>query len=415
LSKVIRDSSNLDTVITPFVDAANSKNWKHALNILYLNGAVLEIPEATSTPCLVSQVGTAEATDNSLDLLASRSQTRLMPLIIDIAKLFIPRLLSSSREIGHAKLEATSVDQSVGELSKIAIDMSPELEKLRSLGPKLFLRGAFSISDLIVASLFKTITEIRNGQTSCGIKEADYERMVEALSRLDVVEPILQISVCSKCANYQFTVSTCPAVRLACPKCGENWTTQTVYMFKGQLSKIKAENQDLPLFISGYLKHKTSFTMIFGETRIYPNAQIETQTPAGKETVEVDVYIPDFHIGIECKSYTNPETVMTKDRLHGMAGDIVENHVKKYAIAGIEHIFIITNLPENQGQKLEKAISSLLENQNVKLETIRVIPGRIEALLQFLNGLAETITQRTKLVNNSEPETDEIQEINESR
>lgn len=387
MSEVVKDSSSLETAIAPFIDAANTKSWRHALSIFYLNGAVLEIPEGTGIPCLIRQEGSMENTSESIELLIGRSQTRLLPLIMDFANLFLPKLMYSAREALPNPTENPDEDQSVVALTKVVIGMKPEFEKLQSLGPRLFLRGAFSISDLIAAGLFKTLTEMRASQTGCGITEAQYEHMAEALSRLNVIEPILQVSICPKCINYQLTVSTCPTSKTTCPKCGENWATQTIYMFRGQLSKIKAENQDLPLFISSYLKHKTSFSTMFGGIRIYPNAHVETQTTTGKETVEIDVYMPDFQIGIECKAYTNPTTPMTKDRLNGMAGDIMENHIKKYSKIGIDKIFVVANLPETQAQKLENALKAAAESLSVKLETIQVIPGNIETLLQFLNEL----------------------------
>lgn len=290
--KIIKDSSSLEAAISPFIDAANTKNWKHALNIFYLNGSVLEIPEGTGTPCLICLKGTIEGTEESIDLLIGRSQTRLMPLIIGILKMFLPKLIYSAKETLPETTVNSNEAQNTAALGKIAMDVMPELEKLQSTGPKLLLRGAFSISDLIAAGVFKTLTEIRVAQTSCGIRETAYENMIDALLRLDVIEPILQVSICSKCTNYQLTISTYPTIKTTCPKCGENWTNQTIYMFKGQLGKIKAENKDLPLFISSYLKHKTSVSTIFGEIRIYPNAHIETQTSTNKEIVEIDVYLP---------------------------------------------------------------------------------------------------------------------------
>jgi hypothetical protein len=412
LSKVIRDSSSLEAAIAPFIDAANTKNWKHALNIFYLNGAVLEIPEGTGIPSLISQKGTIEGIEESIDLLLGRSQTRLMPLIIDIAKMFLPKLIYSAKETLPETNDNQDEAQNTAVLSKIAMDMMPELEKLQSTGPKLLLRGAFSISDLIAAGVFKTLTEMRTAQTSCGIKETDYEHMVDALSRLDVIEPILQVSICPKCTNYQLTVSTCPTVKTTCSKCGENWTTQTIYMFEGQLSKVKAENQDLPLFISSYLKQKTSFSTIFGEIRIYPNAHVEIQTTSNKEVVEIDVYIPDFKIGIECKTQTDPTTPMTKDRLGGMTGDIINKHIKKYVKASIETIFIVTNLPQTQAQKLETSLKGSVKEQGIKLKAVQVIPGNVETLLQFLNELGAKMTNRTaKLMENSETEIDKAEEI----
>jgi len=168
-------------------------------------------------------------------------------------------------------------------------------------------------------------------------------------------------------------------------------------MFKGQLSKIKAENQDLPLFISSYLKFKTSLSTIIGEIRIYPNAQVKIPTATNKQdTVEIDVYIPDFHIGVECKTYLDPTSPMTTQRLNGVTGDIIEKHVKKYVKIGIEHIFLVTNLPENHAQKMEKSLKTSLETLNIKIKILNVIPGKIDTLLQLLNELANTITKKTE-------------------
>jgi len=412
LSKIIRDSSSLEAAITPFIDAANTKNWKHALNIFYLNGAVLEIPEGTGIPCLISQKGSTEGIEESIDLLVGRSQTKLLPIAIDFIRPLILKLSKAAR--GASTESAESSEIPAIDLTRIVTDLMPEFETLQETTPKLFLKGAFSISDLIAAGLFKTLEEMRTNQTSCGIKETDYERMVNALSRLDIIQPILQVSICPKCANYMLTVSTCPPSNTTCPKCGENWATQTIYMFKGQLSKIKAENQDLTLFISSYLKQKTSISTIFGEIRIYPNAHIETQTTPNKETVEIDVYIPDFKIGMECKTQTDPTTPMTKDRLGGMTGDITNKHIKKYAKTGIENIFIVTNLPQTQAQKLETALKDPVKEQSIEVKTLHVIPGNIETLLQFLDKLANKITKRTsKLLTTEESKTEEAEEIGE--
>jgi hypothetical protein len=413
MSKIIKDSPSLEAAIIPLIDAANTKSWKHALNIFYLNGAVLEIPEGTGIPCLISQKGSMVGIEESIDLLTGRSQTRLMPLIMDIAKMFLPKLIYSAKETLPEETENPDEAKNVAAMGKIAMSMMPEFEKLQTTGPKLLLRGAFSISGLIAAGVFKTLTEMRTAQTSCGIKEPDYEHMVDALSRLDVIEPILQVSICPKCTNYQLTISTCPTAKTTCPKCGESWTTQTIYMFKGQLSKIKAENQDLQLFISSYLKQKTSISTIFGEIRIYPNAHVETQT-TNKETVEIDVYIPDFKIGIECKTHTDPTTPMTTNRLGGMAGNIVDDHIKKYVKTGIENIFIVTNLPQIQAQKLEKALKTSAEDQHIALKTLKVIPGNIETLLQFLDKLVNKIAKRTsKLLTAEESKTEKAEEIGE--
>jgi len=50
MAELIRETSELEHVVAPFIDAANTTHWKHALNILYLNGAVPEITEDINIP-----------------------------------------------------------------------------------------------------------------------------------------------------------------------------------------------------------------------------------------------------------------------------------------------------------------------------------------------------------------------------
>jgi len=393
MPEVIRDSSNLEPVVASLIDAANTTKWKHALNILYLNGAVLETLEGTGIPCLISQTGSAEATEDSIDLLAGKSQTKLIPLLIDFGKLVLPKILYATKEAGQEIAEDMNDTQAALITAKVTMEIMPEMEKIQKEIPKFLLKGAFAAPSLIAAGLFKTLTEMRINQTNCGIKEKDYENMINALSKLGVIEPIIQISICPKCANYQLTISTCPTTKNICPKCGENWTTQTIYMFRGQFSKIKTENQDLPLFISSYLKFKTSLSTIIGEIRVYPNAHVKIPTATSNREVEIDVYIPDYRMGIECKTYTDSTSPMTNQRLHGITGDIIEKHIKKYRQVGIEHIYLITNLQENQTQKIENTLKASLQNRNIKVKTLKVIPGKIDTLLQFLNTLANQITK----------------------
>lgn len=396
MSKIISESSNLESSVTPFIDAANSRYWRQALNILFINGSVLEIPDGTGIPCLISQTAPAETANESIDLLLSRSQTKLTPILIEWAKSLIANILIIGKETAYTEEQTANDAQIITFISKVSTELKPQLEQLQKRTPTLFYKSASSIFELITASLFKKIAEIRTSQLSCGIKESDYENIINTLARLDLIQPAIQVSICPKCANYQLTLSQCPTAIINCPKCGEKWTTQTVYLFKGQLSQVKAQNMDLPLFISSYLKFKTTPSTIFAETGIYPNAIIETQT-AEKEKVEVDVYIPNFQTGIECKTYTDPTSPMTNQRLNGIVGDIMRKHIEKYFKASIENVYVVTNLPENHAQKLEDALKNAIEKQGIKLKTLKVIPGKIENLLQFLDEIAKEITNKISI------------------
>src|SRR5467141_912267 len=76
--KVEKESSDLEPVVKPLIDLANTEHWRGALNVLYLNGGVLNFLEGTPVPVLISLRGTDEGVEEMIDLLMGKAKADIM-------------------------------------------------------------------------------------------------------------------------------------------------------------------------------------------------------------------------------------------------------------------------------------------------------------------------------------------------
>ena len=394
VARLLTESSLLEIHIKPYIDAANTDNWKHILRILYLNGSVLEAHENFRVPCLISRVGSIEKVEKSMDLLSGKSKARITPLIIKAARMFLPKLLKSLFQAGLT--EDSDADQLNASAVNAIISIVPEFERQRQTLMGMMIDGAFTMADLVAVWFFKGLSDMRNTHILSGISENDYENMIDGLRRLDIIEPKLRVNICPECMNYELTVSRYPSWKETCPRCGTSWTTLTLYMFERVLGDIKSKNSDLPLFVSSYLKFRLSSQMLVGDVEIFPKAEIDYSV-VGKEEdepskVEIDVYIPSFNIGIECKTFETPLAPMTTERASGIVGDLMKQ-LRKYVKAGISDFFLITNLPEKRLGKIQKSFEVSLRNAQIPLQSFEIIPCDIGRLLNFLDSLADRMAK----------------------
>ena len=302
---------------------------------------------------------------------------------------------------------------------KVILDIVPELESQRLTLMGMIIDGAFTIADLLVVGLFEGLSDVRSNHILSGISEVDYEDMIDGLRRLDVVEPKLQVSLCPECMNYELAISRYPSQKDTCPRCGTDLTSQTLYLFKDMLGNLKSQNSDLPLFISSYLKFRLDSSMLTTIPEIYPKAEIAcslgSEENQAVSRVEIDVYIPSFHIGIECKTFETPLAPMTSERANGIVGNLMKQ-MRKYVKAGISEFFLVTNLPEKHLGKIRQSLGISLENAQLPFERWEVIPGDIEKLLTFLNDLSDRIVKHVwedyvKGLKEKVPKHIEIEEI----
>lgn len=385
--RIEKDSSELEPEVRPLTDAAHTQQWKSALNILFLNGSVLQFSEEMGIPCLVTSTGPVERIDRIMDLLLGKATTNLYPLIVPLARHFIPKVLLVLK-----RTEITEVDEE----RRVAIFVAgilPELEKSRRLLMKAVVDGAFTISEMIAVGIFKSLNDFRNSQIHAALDEGDYEEMVEALQRLEVIQPRLQVSICPKCANFTVTISNCPSITESCPKCGEGWVSEMLYTLKPSFDNLKMKNIDLPLFISSYLRYIVSVKAPLADFQIYPSASVTTdQDSTSAKRVELDVYLPQFNGCIECKVYEDAFAPMTMNRMSSITGRLIQK-IESYLALGLENVYFVTNLPDSSADKVQTALQNAIANKEGSIE-FGISGVNVDSLLKWLNEISSSISDR---------------------
>src|SRR6267143_4647602 len=88
---VEHDDSSLEEAVRPLVEASMTDSWKHVLNVLYLNGAVLCVSDDVQTPVVVSIDEDPEGVEETLELLEARFSTAILLLSVQAQKRLSPR------------------------------------------------------------------------------------------------------------------------------------------------------------------------------------------------------------------------------------------------------------------------------------------------------------------------------------
>jgi len=349
----------------------------------------MSISRETPLPVLVSLQGNVQSIDMSIDLLEGRTKTSIAVLLSQFMKAFMPKLLSTIKQARKVNTRKMSKEELLATLlSKIM----PELEAKRTI-EKIISEGAFTLSELIAITVFKTLQNLREDQIhATSYHDNEYEEMLMLLKRLDIIKPRLQVSICPRCANYLLAISSYPPHSAICPKCRSEWVTITLYTIAPSLAKLKIENADLPVFISAYLKTKL-MGKVFTDIKIHPNAVLNINN----KKAEIDVYIPEFNMAFECKVFENAGARLTRSRLHSII-DKLKFKIETFLKIGVNKIVIATNLPSKSSEILENILRDIITDKYMKDVDLKVIPGDevtlIETLDNIINSLAEIISKK---------------------
>lgn len=385
MPNLIKHTSGSENCIKPLLEASNTKFWKDALDILFISGHVISYSSSPfNFPCLVSIKGPYDRIDPSIDLLEGKSIVKIAPLISSIIQIFLPKIMVI------AKREEFKGDSGEKEEFSMAMMMMaefvPELEKYQKELASIMIQGTSSLSDLIIIQTLRSLLDTRDKHLHCTFGEEKYENMIISLRRLGLIEEKIQVSLCPECANYEFSISKGGSEKKFCPKCGHNWVTGILYTFENSFGDIKIDNSDLPIFISGYLRHKINCGCLFRKIDVYSNASYQLENNAD---VEVDVHIPEFNFGIECKVYEDIYAPMTESRIGNLVGKLMPQ-IKRYEKLGIEKILIVTNLIENSTGQLQDALYKSLKKEKCSA-TVKILPGDPDTLLDNLNEISSKI------------------------
>lgn len=387
LSKLGPNAEQDEVAFRSLVDASHSPVWWRALNVLFVNGAVLELDHDIPVPVLIGWSGSETGVSDFLELLKSRATSDVVGIAHSLLDKVVPPIVAvvqETREKGELTertFVAGFVARFVGQTDKIQSLLYGHLAGA--------IQGAVAVSDGIGAFALEALREKLRGILTNVLRPDEYPGMLIALQKLQLIEPRLQASLCGGCGNYSLTISSNPQPLARCPKCGLDWLTLTLYVFHSAIARFKTQNQDLPLFISAYLRSKAAREMPIGSTKIFPLAHFGSQESA---TVEVDVVVPDLRLGIECKEFEDANAPMTRPRLGKLTRELARQ-ILRYRSVGIKKVLIVTNLSPRSTDKLSRALAKKLSELAVKDLGLEVVPGTPEALLARLDKIAAELAK----------------------
>ncbi len=396
MAKIEREQSEREVFVKPLLEAANTNHWKDALRVLFVSGHVLSLyPSPIDLPCLVSVQGPYQTISRSADLLRGRANVAVTTLMGSALQLFLPQIsVLMKEETITQNITEESGEQMSAEVQQNTLAMlmmakvAPEVEKHKKELASIAIQGASSLSDMIVVNMLESFLETRDNHLHCTFDEDEYEEMVESLRRLGIVGSKLQVSLCPECTNYQFTISNCPCLSEKCPKCGEEWVTAILYSFDEPYGSIKFDNNDLPLFISSYLRYQMVAGVLPRKVEIYPNAVVRFEDD---KEAEIDVFVPECNFGVECKVYEDVFAPMTDSRM-GNLKDKLLKQIRRYSRANITQVLIVTNLTNSSAEKLQGAIVEALRQDGDSV-SVKVLPGDVEMLLRTLDDIASDVVR----------------------
>ena len=379
--------STFEPIVKPLVQAANTEHWRESLNVLYLSGNVMAFSEEYRFPCIISGRGPIEEVDLAIDLLKGKTAVTTTQLGKGMIALFMPTLIRFFQQEGIKNAFEENIEANL-------IPIMTKLFETEYAGVQkdffqLVIENASSIADYLTIEAFNSLKETREKMIRSAFGDNDeYEEMVDALLKLKLIEPKLQISLCPDCADYEIGLSKTATIQEKCSNCGEDWASITLFTFVPPYEEIKKQNSDLPLFISSYLKHKIISLYPKKTIRIHPLQKLYL----GDVVYEVDVYLPDYQVGIECKVFEDSYARMTPTRIHGMVGNLLPQIIRFYE-GGIVSVILVTNLGKRSVDKLEKVLKEKLIEAGVT-GSFEILHKDMDNLLSWLDKKAEIITNQ---------------------
>lgn len=379
MKKPVKSNAELESAIEPLVVAAKVPRLCDACRILFVSGESLTLSTELEQIGMVALENLERDNVVGADLIVSQSQLQLLKIFQEV----LPRLLKRfSESIGEAIVGVTAIESEEERQIVLAAKIAGKVkskeegtEFWKSLTP--YIGGAIKpFAELLVGGLYKFYYEKHNAQRQA---IAEFSETVASLKRLGLLTPFLSLAICPVCNNYELVFSRSAKFGLRCAQCGSAWSVLTVNEFPQPFAALKRQGNDLPVFISAYLRSQSPFPV-----EVFPNA--EFSLPSGK--VEVDVFIPDTATGIECKCYIN-NVAVAESTIASEAGRI-RQQIENYLGTGITRVFVITNYSEADANKLNTQLREQLKD--VKgLREWKALSGDIMKFITLLNGEASKL------------------------
>lgn len=379
-----------EPVVQRLVEAALTDRWRPALQVLYFHGSLLGLTEDLGLPVLVSARGDRSGLEHVTELLKAQTESGLRRAIRPWIKKILPRLIAAVQESGSSGSTRIPFEEVAGALG-FRIDGSVGLQTpfLKEAVKKGF-EDAVTFSGGIAALAFEFLFERRASYLTNVLPEPEYERMVECLFRLGLIEPQLEVSICPRCRNHYFVVATRPATPVACTQCGHEWVTVELFVFEGPFATLALSSSLLAVFSSAYVRERTHAASPILDADIYPLAEFHAEDD---RNLEVDVYVPRSRLGLECKTFEDVFAPLTPNRLGSVVGKLT-GQLAAYASIGIDEVAVATNLTRPAASRIESELRRKLAKQQVNLAHLEVIPGSPDKLLETLNQISDRLAER---------------------
>ena len=380
--KIDKDSNvEFEDALKPLVNAMKVPQFRNACLVLFINKNFLRLSKDFDHIGIISCYGPQENIEGTIELIKSNTKTELA---LEVQKAF-PEIRKFIDPIISATMGIFSVEK---ESEKESLFVAKFIEKLESEEKMETLLNSLMpyignsikpISELFVANLYELYVE---RYKNVNFIIPNIEENVDLLRKLDVLTPFLCISVCSTCMNYEFKFSKSITINENCPKCGSLWSILTIDEFTPSFSTLKKENNDLPVFISAYLKSNQ-----LTPTKIFPNAIVKIDD----KKCEFDVLIEETYTGIECKCYENPLNI-SDNSIKSKVGNI-NKQIRNYKDFGLKKIVLITNLSCQNAEKFKNEIKNELSDIIPTSIELEVLGLDLEDLHNFLENEANIISE----------------------
>ena len=151
----MRNENNYDReeyAIKPLIDAANSNQWKEALNILFINGALLSFSDDIPTPFLIGVNGEITGIAKVMDLHNAKFNTELSELLPPILEKIMPPIFSIVAQ-SKTELEEDQV-RTVTMFAMEAIQNEKNATAIMDVVGEFLVKGLFSFSSVLATWIF---------------------------------------------------------------------------------------------------------------------------------------------------------------------------------------------------------------------------------------------------------------------
>jgi hypothetical protein len=201
--------------------------------------------------------------------------------------------------------------------------------------------------------------------------------MVRSLLRLGVLEPKLQITICTSCGHNHLSFGSFPHYEIQCPQCHREPHYARVHTLNKTLEGLKRSNEnDLPTFVARYIQAESISVLNPANNKSFP------------PDVELDVYMEESGCDIECRNLLRDHLAAGTADVKRFARGLFQQKIEKKAEVldrnGIKRIIFVTNLPHDDAARLQKELDALAEASG-RTYVLRVAGSEIPGLLKLLN------------------------------